>query len=307
MASKFRPMLAGEADLDSLRFPVYVTPKLDGVRALVFPGGVYSRSLKKIPNKQVQTTIHLPEDKRDPLIGMDGELIVGDPTAPDVYRKTQSFCATEEALVDHGGFRFYVFDNYSYTQDYVGRDQRNFEILKAIKNVHLVWLRSHQCNHIDDLLAAEAKYLERGFEGLILRAPQGPYKHGRSTAKEQWMLKLKRFVDSEAEIIGMDEEMENTNEAKTNVLGLTERSSHKANLRGKGRMGAIHVRDLKTRVEFKIGTGFTAADREAFWRLWQERTARSAPVIVKYKHFAIGGKDKPRFPTYQGLREGWDL
>lgn len=73
-------------------------------------------------------------------------------------------------------------------------------------------------------------------------------------------------------------------------------------------MGALVVRDLKTGVEFKIGTGFTAEDRVTFWEQCQKRfQSYERCPIVKYKHFAIGAKDKPRFPAYVGLRDGWDL
>jgi DNA ligase-1 len=89
-----KPMLAGKADLKELHFPVMVSPKFDGVRALVVVSRVIGRSfgacvlvlrnLKPIPNLKVQELFsRLPE-------GFDGELIDGDPTAPDAYRKTVS-------------------------------------------------------------------------------------------------------------------------------------------------------------------------------------------------------------------------
>ena len=66
-------------------------------------------------------------------------------------------------------------------------------------------------------------------------------------------------------------------------------------------MGALLVRDLTTGVEFQIGTGFDAADRAEFW----EQDMRGK--IVKYKSFSIGVKDKPRFPSFLGLRSEIDL
>lgn len=46
-----KPMLAGKCEgLESLKYPVLVSVKLDGVRALVIGGKVMSRSLKPIPN-----------------------------------------------------------------------------------------------------------------------------------------------------------------------------------------------------------------------------------------------------------------
>lgn len=299
--SQFKPMLAADISdqLDKLRFPVYVTPKLDGVRALVFADGVYSRSMKKIPNKRVQELLGFAS-----LAGIDGELIVGDPTAPDVYRRTLSVTATAG---DETPVTLWAFDLYNTTEPY----HKRLAVLKErVGNVLSESVRvvdAYECSDLAQLNEYEGNTLAEGFEGCILRSREGLYKFGRSTVKEQGMLKLKRFTDGEAEIIGIEEEMHNGNEAKTDALGRTERSSHKANLTGKGRMGALIVRDLQTKVEFKIGTGFTAKDREEFWRCWPRMHEEAAPRLVKYKHFAIGAKDKPRFPTYVGMREGWDL
>ena len=42
--------------------------------------------------------------------GLDGELIVGDPIAPDAYRQTVSVVMSDDKPAD--GVRFYMFDWY---------------------------------------------------------------------------------------------------------------------------------------------------------------------------------------------------
>ena len=74
------------------------------------------------------------------------------------------------------------------------------------------------------------KEQSKGGEGLILRNPDGMYKYGRSTPKEQLSIKLKFFEQDEFEVVGFEERYTNTNEATTNELGYTSRSSHKSNL-----------------------------------------------------------------------------
>jgi DNA ligase 1 len=297
MSNVVKPMLAGDITdcLEKLSFPVYVTPKLDGVRALCTDVGVMSRSWKAIPNKQVQKQFSSRE-----LTGLDGELIVGSPTAPDVYRRTQSVTARADSTEN---VTLYVFDEWNLPEhNYL---ERTAAILDAGTHLaHAFGIKivpSYFVDNLEDLLRVETGFLEEGYEGCILRNPNGLYKNGRSTVKEQGMLKLKRFADGEAIVVALEEEMENGNEAKKDAFGRTERSSHKANLKGKGRMGALVVRDTVTGVEFKIGTGFSAANREWFWE------NRSTALVVKYRHFTIGAKDKPRFPKFVGLREGWDL
>lgn len=117
------------------------------------------------------------------------------------------------------------------------------------------------------------------------------------------MSKVKRFMDSEAEILGIVEEMENTNEKVTNELGRGARSHHLAGMVPKGRAGALQVRDLATGIEFQIGTGMNDADRIWFWEHRNEAVGKT----VKYKSFLIGVKEAPRFPVYLGGREGWDM
>ena len=117
------------------------------------------------------------------------------------------------------------------------------------------------------------------------------------------MLKLKRFTDGEAEILGVIEEMENTNEKTVNELGRSKRSSAKEGKVPKGTAGGFRVRDIVSGVVFDIGTGLTDEDSAFFW------ANRNAAVgkILKYKSFEVGVKDKPRFPVFLGLREAWDL
>jgi DNA ligase-1 len=158
-------------------------------------------------------------------------------------------------------------------------------------------------NREDAILTWEESYLATGYEGVMLRHPDGPYKHGRSTAKEAWLLKVKRFVDAEAKVIGFSEAQHNANEAKRNELGQLERSSHKAGKVGKQTLGALMVKDLKTGVEFDIGTGFTADQRHLLWCIGENLIGK----VVKYKSQPTGVKDKPRFPVFLGFRDKVDM
>ena len=137
----------------------------------------------------------------------------------------------------------------------------------------------------------------------MVRKPDAPYKFGRSTLKEGYLLKVKRFTDAEAKIIGFEERMYNENEATTDALGHTERSTHKAGMKPAGDLGAFIVRDLRTEMSFRIGTGFTAAQRKEYW------TTRNKLMnkIVKYKHFEQGAVDLPRFPVFIGFRDPEDM
>lgn len=285
----FKPLLASPADLDTLRFPLMVSAKLDGVRAIVKDGVVLSRSLKKIPNLHVQSTFGVSEFE-----GFDGELIVGAPTSKTCYTDTVSGVMRISGAPD---VRFYVFDDIR--KPAYGYMERRPRI--SDDHPHLVEVTQNIVHTLDELLAMEERHLTLGYEGLILRDPNAPYKFGRSTTKEGILLKLKRMETDEAVVLAVVEEQHNGNEATTSELGRTKRSSHQANKTGKGSMGALHVRDVKTGVDFHIGTGFTAEERAAMWA--------KPPVgkIVSYNHFPIGAVDKPRHPSFKGFRDARDM
>lgn len=280
------PMLACKANLKTLKFPVLASPKLDGVRALVCDGVLLSRSLKPIPNRHVQIMFGHPE-----LEGLDGELILGDPTHPEAYRRTVSAVMSIDGEPD---VTFHVFDRWD-------RDYPYTEI--TLSYGLTIPVCSKLIRTMEELEEYEVALLDKGYEGVILRDPQSPYKFGRSTVKEGYLLKLKRFSDSEAEIIDFEELMHNQNGATINETGHTERSTKQYGLLPAGTLGALIVRDIHSGVEFKIGTGFTAAERQKFWNL--RATLRGA--LVKYQYFPTGSKEKPRFPSFQGFRNRIDL
>ena len=44
MTKQIKPLLACEVPLEQVKFPVYVSTKLDGIRCLIIDGVAYSRS-----------------------------------------------------------------------------------------------------------------------------------------------------------------------------------------------------------------------------------------------------------------------
>ena len=283
-----KPLLATEADFNILTFPKLASIKLDGIRCLIIDGQAVTRSLKPIPNEHIRTALSRPE-----FNGLDGEILCADPTDPDCYRKTNSAVMGRAGAPD---FTFYVFDRHDLPQHEF--HTRLMHVVKAETPSFIKVLDHEMVRSPEHLTEYEAAAVDAGHEGIMLRCPNGPYKQGRSTAKEQILLKVKRFADSDAEVLGVQEEMENTNEAKKDALGRTERSSHAAGKVGKGSMGALLVRDLASGVEFSIGSGFTRANREEEWK---------AGDLVKYKSFLVGVKEKPRFPIFLGRRAAEDM
>lgn len=279
-----KPMLAATVeDVAALRYPLLASAKLDGFRAFVENGVLLSRNRKPIPNLHTQ-------EKFKHLEGYDGELVVGDPTAKDCFRQTSSGVTTESG---EPAVHFMVFDNVTYVNNTF--DYRLEHISDAYRLPHTL------IGGPEHLLEYEEAVLDMGYEGVILRDPKAPYKFGRSTLREQGMMKLKRFLDSEGVVVGFDELMHNSNPETRNELGYAAHTSHKAGLVGRGTLGALRVQWQG--MEFGIGTGFDDANRQLIWN----HRPTFLGKLVKFKYLAIGMKDKPRHPVFLGWRDPNDL
>lgn len=298
----FKPILSGNApeDLSTLKFPVLVSPKLDGIRCIMWGGVAYSRKLKPIPNKWIQQCLNTLPD------GFDGELIVGAPVnqspTDSVIQRTSSGVMSRDGRPD---FTYYVFDWWHDDPD-VGFGERleNVKISVGYVDIPLIPVVNAVAHYpvgtIGALMDLEQKFVEQGYEGIMIRDIHGRYKFGRSTTKEGTLLKLKRFHDCEARIVDFVERMHNANEATTDNLGHTKRSTHKANKVPMGTLGALVCELNGTR--FEVGTGFTDAQRQM---IWDDREAyRGALTKIKYQELTPDGV--PRFPVWLDFRSESD-
>lgn len=286
----FKPMLACSTipKFSEIKYPVLASPKLDGIRCLIIDGKPVSRNLKPIPNKFIQDELgklNLPE--------LDGELMI----------RTGDFNSVQSAVMSESGRPDFVYVVFDYWQEpklgYARRITNGISLGLISERVQYI-----NNQHIHNALQMEQQYnewLEQGYEGAIVRDPYGPYKFGRSTMNQGWMLKLKTFNDAEAEIIGFEELMHNDNEATIDKLGHQVRSSHQAGQYGGNTLGALVVKFQDK--EFKIGTGFDASERSRLWHVRDKLIGK----LVTFKYQELSKYGIPRFPVYKGIRYKGDL
>ena len=288
-----RPMLAADtpSDLSQLTFPLYASIKADGIRCVMIDGQPFSRSLKPIRNRYIAT--YLAEQR---LPNLDGELVVGAMNDPQCMNRTSSGVMSADGQPD---FAYHVFDLWDHPGTY---HQRHAALTEVELPARVVRLSQQYVTSLGELEELEQQVLAQGHEGLIVRSPNAMYKAGRATPKSQGLTKLKRFADAEALVVGYEERLHNANEATTNALGYTERSSHMANRTPMGTLGALRAQ-LSPEIEFSIGTGFTDELRS---QLWQGRDSLIGKV-ARYKYFPTGSKERPRHPVFLGFRDLEDL
>ncbi len=295
MINNIRPLLSCEVPLDKVKFPIYISTKFDGIRALVIDGVVYSRSLKPIRNKHVQKLFGKPEYN-----GFDGELIVGDIYAKDVFQKTTSGVMSEDGTPD---VTFHVFDLWSVpTFDYESRQRVLQDLLLQDSTMScVVYTTIHKCQTVEDLGFFLNHEKNVGGEGLIGRKPDGVYKYGRSTPREQLSIKFKFFEQGEFEVVGFTERMHNTNEQKRDELGYAERSSAKDGLVPTDTLGSLVLKYNDT--TFSCGTGFDDKLRKEIW----EDKENYLGMLASIRYMSVGSKDLPRVPSFQGFRDIEDM
>lgn len=307
MAKQFRAYRAVNTDLSMVRYPTWVMPKIDGVRGLNPFGTLLTRTLSLMPN------VFTRENFSKPLYqGYDMELAAGLETDDDLCRKTVSAVMSQDGepmvighvfdlcdpSVQHLPYRerYAMLKNWIDFQHSIGQ----LEDLQVVPYVEV--------NNEEELLAQEAIWLDMGYEGLIQRDPDAKYKWGKCTPKQCNYTRRKPYEDTEGYLMDVFEAEENLNEAFTDAQGLTKRSTHQANKVGKGMSGALMVKRLDTGDMARIGPGkMTHAERIELWEKWQSGEIQPGEKIIKFRHFPIGVKEKPRQARYLSWRDINDI
>ena len=326
-----RPMLSidGTDQLNNsdnkIPFPCIAQIKFDGFRCIIPNGIPMSRTLKPIPNMFVRNRLinlfgtHNDADfhpKDHPLNGFDGELIALDPETS----AEGSLHYSQSRLNRYTGFPrfvFHVFDDFtSPDQGYTTR-KTNLDLrLKRIRNhvsqaalerdperitkrIHdhvFQIVESRICERIEDILEFEAECLAWGAEGIILRKMDAPYKFGRSTLNEFASVKIKRFMQDEAVIIGFTEKMTNNNPAITDERGYSKRASNKENLVPANTLGTMILQWGD--IVFEIGTGWDADTAKEIWMNRKNYIGKT--VTFNYKD--VGPNGKPLISSFIAVR-----
>lgn len=294
----FKPMLSATValdELDTLVYPLFASVKLDGIRVVVRGGQVLTRNLTPVVNEQVQAQFgHLEH--------ADGELTLGPVTAPDVFSQTNGMLKRRAGKYIDIAMNFHLFDvthpavaGVPYVDRCTPSGQHSQVWRDLVRAPHATRVQQLRMAGPEQVQAFLSDALRRGYEGAMLRALHGLYKHGRSTLREQHLVKLKVMETDEATIVGYEEQLHNGNAPERTLTGRLKRSSAAAGLTGKGTLGSLVVEDKpRFRNTFNIGSGFTDADRALAWRLRDELIGKK--VVYRYQPSGTQ-EDAPRFPV----------
>lgn len=311
-----KPMLAETWLPAKVKFPVLAQPKIDGVRSLHCTGKLTGRSLKQHKNRHVTTMF-----SHSALAGFDGEMAAERETHPDLCRLTSSALST---ITGEPWILWWLFDFATpdtkamiYLDRLILLQQRLNIIQTDYPHLfpHLRIMPHRMCNTMEELEAYDTENLIAGYEGTCFRDPLGLHKQGRSSPTQGGLLRIKRFIDFEFRAHTIIEGEENQNEAQTNELGNTFRTSHQENKVANGMVGAMLGNVLNDVIddgkllfqkgaEVRVGAGCLSHEQRRYYYHNQGELMR---LIHKAKFFPKGIKDKPRFPTWQSFRSPEDI
>ncbi len=308
----FKPMLACDWHEEKLKFPCIVQPKLDGVHSLNRHGKCLGRSLKSHENRYVTEQFSKPE-----YHGFCGEKIDADlgTTHPDLCRITSGNLRRIEGEPNIVWVLFDYVTEETKGLGYVQRMHKLEEYLDCLESDDFVpvdIVESTLVENLEQLLELEEEYLNHGYEGIVIRDPNAPYKYGRCGKTFMGAWRVKRFIEEEILVDKINEGMHNANEAKTNELGRTERSTHQENMKPNGLLGNMEgttIKDIHDPQSGELlipkGERVTVSPGEMNHKMrgfYFENPSEIVGHVIKFKMFPKGVKDKPRFPTYVSHR-----
>jgi DNA ligase 1 len=284
-------MLPVSASLEQIKTPCIATPKIDGVRATVrqMDDGIFvlSRNGKKIPNQSIQYFLARPE-----YLNFDGEIVAGEATGNEVFKRSQSFCNTIDPDLSIK-FTFFVFDLY-------GRKDSIMQIPNDHRSPLVQPIPTTWCDDYAVLKKYHDYALSRGYEGIVTRTVEpAAYKEGRSTLKEQLMIRVKPHCSGTATIIDVEEAFQNTEIKISETTGLQSRGLKKENLIGKNTLGAFVVYDKELDKTFKIGSmRLTSQEKLNLWA----RKEHLHGLLVEYNYKELTHLGTPREPVFVAFR-----
>jgi DNA ligase-1 len=199
-----KPMLAHKFDIKRVDYskPVYIQPKLDGVRCLFTKQGAFSRTGKQFKNLAHIELELIPFFKDNPNIILDGELYNHE--LKNDFEKIISLVRKQKPTADdrldaRNLIQYHVYD-------FISNDKANYRdrmhelACSDIYSEYIKYVPAYRVyKHEEALNMHHDAYLAKGYEGSILRL-DGKYKHGRSYD----LMKFKDFSDTEATIVGYE-------------------------------------------------------------------------------------------------------
>lgn len=291
----------------------FASNKMDGERMLNLCGErMYSPSLKPMRNKNLDDHARgFFEFCRQHRIVTDSEIWspIRSFHMPDKEQGIGSILAAySRPIPDDIGI--YVFDAMSEDEWDNGTERPFAQRVEDMKGAltdfnHVYLVEQHLVKSASEAQAFFENQLANGQEGMILRAPNAAYKHGRTTLNQDGMWKFKEFLTHEAVIIGVEEQMRLKEgvERTVNVIGQLERRYEQDLYEPAGMVGAFIVSWQGASFKVKPGKGHNNEMKKHYWMMRHIIIGKHC----EFKYMPHGTLDKPRIGSLVRFRPDLDL
>ena len=199
-----KPMLAYKLNKSKIDWaePVYMQPKLDGVRCLFTKDGAFSRTGKQFMNiAHIEKMLkHFFNERPDVIL--DGELYNHDlrndfEKIISLVRKQKP--TDEDRAEAHKIIQYHVYDYIDFPA-ITYKERLDNLTCSDIYCWSVQYVKTKRVPTPAMTKVVHQEFLDLGYEGSILRTDT-PYKHGRSWG----LMKFKDFHDAEANIVNYEE------------------------------------------------------------------------------------------------------
>lgn len=304
MSKSFAPMTAKNTAIKDLRLPVMISNKLEGVRGEFTPEGLKTRPFKKFNNKNLElffaeVSLYCKKHK----VYLEGEFYKHGMVFSDI----SSICRRGNHP-DTDQLEFHVFDFYAEHMSDMKFKYRYNMLCNIVKKIHLPFVKvAHQITITTSKDVIQAYYedaLVAGYEGLCFKDPEGTYKFGRSTHREQKFLRIKPEDTFDGKVIDIVERMENLVESVPNELGYMSKYQDKDQKAPTG-MAAVAITecaDFEEPVRVTLSRNLTDADR---YEIWGNRESYIGNHL-RFVGLPVAGMNQPRAPRFDAWRPDLD-
>lgn len=292
----FYPMLAKTFSINNydknrktIQFPCKIQPKLDGIRCYAYKNDDGNICLKSRVGKEFLHLKHIKdslkelfdENKIDTYY-LDGELYTNEYPFEEITGLCRKEKLSEKDISKMNMINFELFDIYDKNNTSMCFTNRSFILKNLIgnhKKSNLKYVLTEDCNNIEDIEKFHHKYIKDGYEGIILRNSNSPYRVKTRTTDLQ---KYKEFIDSEYPIIGFSEA---SGEDKGTIVWECEYKNHKGECK-----------------KFSVRPQGTREKRSQYFKECNEDFSKYKYKLLTVRYQELSQEGCPRFPVGIDLR-----
>ncbi len=292
---------------EDVKYPQLISTKMDGLRCIITDGKVLSRTFKPIQNlslvKRLQPLVEFAK-KNDLLIdgelyspdipfnALSGEIRRIDSEAPASIKFHAFDCLDPKQLNMEAGDRYAVLCKF--VSDFMKTNENANKLITVVQQ-DIVY-------NAEEVMATYETYLERGFEGAILKSPTSKYKFGRVTVKSGDGYKLKPYMSFDAVIIGIEEATvaREGSEKKLDAFGHSKTSAKLEDRIPCGKAASFIVMFEG----FECRPTLPKTDEEKIYIFEHQSEFIGRPI--EFGGMRVGSKDRVRHPKYLRMRDDRD-